>query len=619
MLNFPYWRCALTLVRLQTKCTQKAIRTMPRRIIYPHQLLVMVAVCLVSAFAVISAEPMKKQAEMTDEEFVNSLFAEEAEKQFKTGLSYYYGDGVKKDVEKGIEWCRKAAEEDHAEAQFFLARCYYFGAGVKKDARKAVEWCRKAAEKDLAKAQFLLALCYSMGEGIEMDVKKAVEWYRKAAEKDYAAAQYALADCYNLGVGVEMDAKKAVEWYHKAATQGYGFAQYSLGDHYLYGVGVERDAENAIEWYGRAVENGSMTRKNLDGIKQAVKLIDSKSPHGRQYVEIFQILDENKALVYGGKKGAVGERPLMCLYDANLQQLYAEGEEVLIEALYWASTYTYVTKSGDTKTVNKFSPNYRMALLSVRAALDLYDETDPILGKKGTAQNDSRNSASATKPNSKPKNETQSISSFGSGFFITADGYFLTNYHVIENAGKVKVLVGEKLYEAELVDGDKNLDLALLKVKERNLPFLPFSNKRVAKLGDDVYAVGYPRPALQGASVKVTKGVISSLRGIMDDPHCYQIDAAIQPGNSGGPLIDTDGNVIGILVAKLKNTESMMRSGDIPQNVNYAIKSSFAQAFIDSTPECGYEMEKSPKKLFGGQSGFNEKAAKACGLVISYK
>ncbi len=94
----------------------------------------MVAVCLVSAFAVISAEPMKKQAEMTDEEFVNSLFAEEAEKQFKTGLSYYYGDGVKKAVAKGIEWCRKAAAEDHAEAQFFLARCYYFGARVTSDA-----------------------------------------------------------------------------------------------------------------------------------------------------------------------------------------------------------------------------------------------------------------------------------------------------------------------------------------------------------------------------------------------------------------------------------------------------------------------------------------------------
>lgn len=598
------------------------------------------------------------------------------------GKCYAKGKGVRKDDAKAVEWYRKAAEKGETMAFYHLGKCYAEGKGVAQDLESAFQWYKKAAEsggkldvfwlrefgvklllgiemtqnfklaakcfqvgaeQDDEESTYRLGMCYEYGRGVEENLKKAVECYGKAARKGYPGAQFSLGEAYRKGRGIEKDTASAMIWYAEAAKQGVPEALARLAYNSIHGESVRESPGKALEWLGKLSEihneihkkygysllqaDGSWpySRRNLNGMIKALELIGQKSPQGRQYAKIFQITAPHGALAYFGRKdyqSAYEKRPLVFLGSPDIRALHAEGEEISFDRLYWASTYTYSTRNGETLTIPQYGERLSWALFVVGCNLGLYDtygvsacfeEPDYTPPHESSEEKENKN----VEMRRNDKNRTPS--SFGSGFFITTDGYFLTNFHVIENTGKVKILVGEKLYAAELVDADKNLDLALLKVKEGNLPFLPFSNKRVAKLGEDVYAIGYPRPALQGASVKVTKGVISSLRGIMDDPHCYQIDAAIQPGNSGGPLIDAAGNVIGITVAKLKNTESMMKSGDIAQNVNYAIKSSFVLAFLDSTPECGYEMEKGPQKLFGGKSGFNENAAKACCLVISYK
>lgn len=176
------------------------------------------------------------------------------------------------------------------------------------------------------------------------------------------------------------------------------------------------------------------------------------------------------------------------------------------------------------------------------------------------------------------------LKSSGTGFLVTEDGYILTCQHVVAKATSIKVKVGDRLHEAQLVRVDPANDLAVLKISG-SFPALAFSANRSAHLGQEVFTIGYPNPALQGVSPKLTKGDISSLAGFHDDIRLYQISVAVQPGNSGGPLLDMDGNIDGVIVAMLDAQATFKVSGSLPQNVNYAVKSSYARAILDTIPE----------------------------------
>ena len=167
---------------------------------------------------------------------------------------------------------------------------------------------------------------------------------------------------------------------------------------------------------------------------------------------------------------------------------------------------------------------------------------------------------------------------------ISEDGYVLTCHHVIEAANSVKVFVGDIAYSAKLIRDDKHNDLSLLKISGR-FTALAFSSKRTARMGQEVFTIGYPNPTLQGVGAKLTKGTVNSLTGFMDDLRLYQISVPVQPGNSGGPLLDMDGNVTGVIVAVLNAKTAFKITGSLPQNVNYAIKSTYAQALLDTLPK----------------------------------
>ncbi len=180
--------------------------------------------------------------------------------------------------------------------------------------------------------------------------------------------------------------------------------------------------------------------------------------------------------------------------------------------------------------------------------------------------------------------KSSAVKDTGTGFIITRDGYIMTCQHVIEGSGNIKVAVGDTLYQARVIRKDKNNDLALLKISGRFSP-LSFAPERIAKLGQETFTIGFPNPELQGLSPKLTKGEISSLTGALDDARLYQISIPVQPGNSGGPLLDNNGNITGIIVAMLDAATAFKFSGSLPQNVNYALKGIYAKALIDTIPE----------------------------------
>ena len=169
--------------------------------------------------------------------------------------------------------------------------------------------------------------------------------------------------------------------------------------------------------------------------------------------------------------------------------------------------------------------------------------------------------------------------------FVTDDGYLISNYHVVKDAAKVRLLTGAGLIDAKVVQVDAANDLALLKADGKFSP-LPISSSRSAQLGGTVATVGFPDIGLQGFAPKLAKGEIASLSGAGDDPRYFQISAPVQPGNSGGALVDERGNVIGIVSAKLDAGAALAASGALPENVNYAVKSSLLLSFLESVPAC---------------------------------
>lgn len=168
----------------------------------------------------------------------------------------------------------------------------------------------------------------------------------------------------------------------------------------------------------------------------------------------------------------------------------------------------------------------------------------------------------------------------GSGFALN-NGYICTNYHVVEGAKSIEIhgVQGDftTSYSAKVAATDKFNDLAILKIDDtdfKGLGTIPYKVKTsMANVGEEIFVLGYPMTATMGDEIKLTTGVVSSRTGFQGDVSLYQISAPIQPGNSGGPLFDSQGNLIGIINAKHKGAE----------NVGYAIKASYLRNLMESS------------------------------------
>ena len=137
--------------------------------------------------------------------------------------------------------------------------------------------------------------------------------------------------------------------------------------------------------------------------------------------------------------------------------------------------------------------------------------------------------------------------------------------------------------------------MALLKAAGK-FTALPVITSRGVRLGATATTVGFPNPGLQGFAPKLARGEIASLAGAQDDARHFHISAPIQPGNSGGALVDERGNVIGVVVAKLSQKAALATSGALAENVNYAVKSSYLLSFLESVPEVAAKLKEAHTK-----------------------
>jgi uncharacterized protein len=483
---------------------------------------------------------------------------------------------------------RAKAEQGNAEAQYVLGTAFTFGnLGVAKNQVEAVKWYRKAAEQNHADAQYNLSVSYSKGAGVAKNKIEAVKWCRKAAEQNLAMAQAVLGSDYFFGEGVTKDEVEAVKWFRRAAEQNHAEAQYNLGTSYYKGDGVAKNRAEAVKWIRRAAEQNHADAQYNLGVFYA-------NGEGIEKNEVEAVKWYRKS----AKQNHAGGQ-------YNLGFCYAEGEGVAkdyVEAYTW-----WLLAAGQGNADAK----HNMRVLENKMTREQIAEGQKL------ARNLKPRKVAATGSDSSSTGIMQSRPrASGSGFFITGDGYLITNEHVTGNGAQVRLVTAAGLISAQVVKVDSANDLALLKA-EGTFSALPVATSRAVKLGETVATVGFPNIGLQGFAPKFARGEIGSLSGPQDDARYFQISVPVQPGNSGSALVDERGNVVGVVSAKLSAKATLSMSGALPENVNYAVKSSFLLGFLESVPEATAKL-KVPNTKDMKFADVVEQAKEAAVLVLIY-
>jgi len=494
------------------------------------------------------AETSEKEVANIIKNFFKLAEQGNAEAQNLLGEMYFLGKGVKQDYQESAKWYRKAAEQGGANAQYNLGSMYENGQGVKQDYqeaakwyRMAAKWYRKAAEQGRANAQYNLGFMYRNGKGGERDYQEAAKWYSKAAEQGDANSQNLLGEMYSYDEGIKQDYQEAAKWYLKAAEQGDANAQYNLGFMYENGQGVIQNRKEAAKWYRMAAEVGYAYAQN------------------------------------------------------NLGLLYENGQGVLKDDIMAYALFNLAAVQGSEEARNN------RALLKTKMSQNQIAEAQR-LSRQLLAKIESTAIDKATEPDdaeTEPdylSQESYQIKSTGTGFVINNNAHIVTNHHVISDCKKIKIINSKINSRAKILFSDEINDLAVIKSDTPVNSYAFLRGGRGVRVGEDITIVGYPLGTFLGESVKVTTGNISAVTGFDNDTTIMQITAPIQLGNSGGPVLDMSGNVVGVVSAKINELAVAKETGSLLQNINFAIKSQTLQIFLDAH-QIDYMMKNADNRL----------------------
>ena len=393
-----------------------------------------------------------------------------------------------------------------------------------EDYSTALRFLKPLAEKGDDESRYYMGLMYYKGQGVIQNEKAAVKWYRLAAKQENADAQFQLGWMYNNGHGVPKDYKTAAKWYRLAAEQGHARAQSYLGVMYEQGQGVSQDDKTAVKWYTLAAKQGNL------------------------FAERFL---------------------------SELKKRMAK------------------TKNAPTLTAKKsYAPSSQ-----VQKKLEELQKKIARLEKE-KKQKPKPNQVAKKTPQPTPETATS-----GSGFFVSKTGHVITNQHVVGDCKRVTVGDNaQKQVTADVLETDRRNDLALLKIsslkmasvetksliQKLGIKIVPLASDGLLRsedvdLGEDVLVAGYPYGEIFSDSIKVTKGIISANKGLGGDAGQFQMDAAVQPGSSGGPVYDANGNIVGVVVANLNKLKFAKQEGSLPELVNFGIKASTVRQFLSAS------------------------------------
>ena len=486
-----------------------------------------------------------------------------AEAQISVGVAYDNGSGVEKDSVKAFEWFKKAADQGNPHAMENLAILHGQGRGTEKSVTQAIEWHKKAAGLGHTESMIALGLMYDNGDGVEKDSTAALMWFKKAADQGNAHAQYNLAILYRNGRGVKKDAGRAFELVQKAAGQGNRRAQSELGDAYRTGDGVAKNPSKALEWFRKAAEGGSAYAQYRVG---GAYLLGEGVPKNAAFAFEWT----QKAAVQG---------------DADAQGMvgwaYKEGRGIPQDPVLAYAWLNLALSNQDLANAKSDVLGSHRADLERRLKPEALAEAQRLSSNWKKGQVLAREKVSTVgKPNSSEGQVPKKVGT-GTAFLVGKSGEAVTNHHVVGECKEIKVAGHDGL--VKVVTSDTVNDLALLKFSSTVENAAPVAAEP-AKLrqGDEIVVFGFPLNSALSSGGNLTPGVISALTGLGNNTNQIQVTAPIQPGSSGSPVLNKKGAVVGVVTGKLSDSKMAKATGQVGQNVNFAVSGQTLKAFLDA-------------------------------------
>jgi len=500
-------------------------------------------------------EELQQHAEQLIAWLTKAAAQNHLEAKYQLGMTYFLGATelfsnsdkkiVQPDMDKGLPLIKDAAEAGYWEAQRVMAILYQSGfKSIKPDKEESEKYWKKFAEQTDPVVQRGIGLHYSetdrgkyqagknkyQGRSLSFEEtnKVAFEWFQKAADKNDTIASFNLATMYRDGRGVWKDDQKAIDLFRKASDLGHFGAQQEMANAYLYGKGVVRDYAEAYKWLLKAAaEDTTATYSDVHRVRNALGVLH----------EFGWGVEKDAVLAYAWYNIAAAGQ-----YEKAKQNL-ARVEKAL--------------KPDELREAQTLSREWTPGKVLARAS------TQP----------------SASPGVAKTSSAGLKLTSMGSGFYVSKNGNLLTNHHVIDGCAEIRVPAENGI--AKPVVTDKSNDLALIKLDVTGKTSAAFPDTDDLKQGEEVYVFGFPLDGYLPSAGNITPGIVSALAGPGNNSSLIQITAPVQPGNSGGPLLNKKGKVVGVVVGKADAIRIAKVTGDIPQNINFAIAPRTVKSFLD--------------------------------------
>jgi S1-C subfamily serine protease len=391
-----------------------------------------------------------------------------------------------------------------------------------------------------------------------------------AADKGNAAAASHIGEMYGVGIGVPKNELEAAKWYRQAAIGGNAFAQNALGQLYENGRGVPQDYAEALKWYrlsaGQKFAAGQNNLGTLYSKGRGVPLDQAEASR------LFRLSAD--------QGNAFGQLNL------GFQYVAGNGVPMSTEAAYFWLNLGVSRLPANVTALRDTIARARDAEAAKLAPAELQRlQQMAVAWTPGSAAVPSvAGGAGAPRPAGvSPAVGAGAARVTGTGFVVGVGGFVVTNNHVAGQCNEVHARHNADLLGTlTVIAKDAQNDLALLKLPTRYPDAAVFREDRGLRQGDNVVVYGFPLVGVLTPQGNLTTGSISALSGLGNDSRMLQVSAPVQPGNSGGPLLDAGGNVIGVVSSKLNALRTAAATGDIPQNVNFAIKGGVVRNFLDA-------------------------------------
>ncbi|MDC0648772.1 trypsin-like peptidase domain-containing protein [Candidatus Pseudothioglobus singularis] len=545
--------------------------------------------------------------------------------QYELALMYVEEyEGIPVDQKEGIEWAVKAADNGLVRAMSSLMYGYrtdldevegwqipVFQTG--KDLKLFYYWANKAAEIGGSSYQYDLAEYYRNAEyGFDFNIAKALELYKASAEGGDFEAQEKLAETYFWGEFTSVDYEEAANWYKMIAERPWGYQDKRntaiVRANYMAGLSYDEigSYQEAINWHKKAIEKGTLwaeerrsTSTKSIWVEPAYYLEryikDASSAIAGIYH--FGLENNNQAFKWYLKAANLGD--VISMYNAG--NGYALGRGTLKDydkAIAWwmaaaedghsASQYNLgwvYSNIASTKDLSKAKYWIQKTYDNPESSSDLLEDAKNIWETHNLWQEEDIKLDDA-KTSTQPSSERT-----GTGFRVDKSGSILTNNHVVDDCSTIQV--GGNI--VELVSTDVNNDLALLRGEPSNYIGYFRSGKGI-RIGEDITITGYPLRGVLGDGLNAITGTVSSLSGLSNNTTQFQVSAPVNSGNSGGPVLDSSGNIVGVVVSKINQDKAKEVLGEEVSGASFAIKSSIVRDFLD-VGNIDYDVARSDNEL----------------------